>query len=47
MKDTIQGTQFLENMPVVLPHLSFKQDKLFISFGHGFGIIIKGKCFLF
>ena len=28
MKDTIQGSQFQENVPVVLPHLSFKTDDL-------------------
>ena len=26
MEDTIQGPQFQENMPLVLPHLSFRTD---------------------
>ena len=43
MKDTIQGSQFQENMPVVLPHSSYKyttherhNTRFTISRKHGF-----------
>ena len=39
MKDTIQGTQFLENMPVFLPRLSFKKDNLNYCFLLGMGLV--------
>ena len=39
MKDSIQGSQFQENMPVVLPHLSFKTDNLNYLFLLGMGLV--------